>query len=348
MALKKGLGRGLEALFGEVSINPEAMLEREEPTTLVKEDGAGESPAASAKKGSSATKNGKTASAAEGKNSAKAGKIKAEGDSAEAGDSVLYLDIHDIKPNSEQPRKAFDKEKIAELAASILEHGVLQPIMVRPNKDGKGYEIVAGERRWRASVEAGLKKVPCLVRELTEEQNMLIALIENMQREDLNAIEEAEAIEKMISRYGLTQEQVSKSLGCSRPYVTNALRLLKLPAEVQSLVVDGKLSAGHARAIAGIQGEDRQISAANRAVENQWSVREMEVYAGEKKKKPAAKKKGRAANRNHEVKAVEEELKQILGTKVNLVLGTRKGKIEIEYYSREELDRLIELLQSLK
>ncbi|MBE6037525.1 MAG: ParB/RepB/Spo0J family partition protein [Clostridiales bacterium] len=312
------------------------MLEREEPKSPVKEDG------------SAAAKTEKNSGAAGAKSSTKAGKSKAEGASAEAGDSVLYLDIHDIKPNSDQPRKAFDKEKIAELAASILEHGVLQPIMVRPNKNGKGYEIVAGERRWRASVEAGLKKVPCLVRELTEEQNMLIALIENMQREDLNAIEEAEAIEKMISRYGLTQEQVSKSLGRSRPYITNALRLLKLPEEVRELVVDGKLSAGHARAIAGIPDADRQVSAARRAVEMEWSVRETEAYAGEKKKKPAAKKKGRAANRNQEVKAVEEELKQILGTKVNLVLGTRKGKIEIEYYSREELDRLIELLQSLK
>jgi len=336
MALKKGLGRGLEALFGEVSINPEAMLEREEPKSPVKEDG------------SAAAKTEKNSGAAGAKSSTKAGKSKAEGASAEAGDSVLYLDIHDIKPNSDQPRKAFDKEKIAELAASILEHGVLQPIMVRPNKNGKGYEIVAGERRWRASVEAGLKKVPCLVRELTEEQNMLIALIENMQREDLNAIEEAEAIEKMISRYGLTQEQVSKSLGRSGPYITNALRLLKLPEEVRELVVDGKLSAGHARAIAGIPDADRQVSAARRAVEMEWSVPEQEANAGEKKKKHEAKKKGRAANRNQEVKAVEEELKQILGTKVNLVLGTRKGKIEIEYYSREELDRLIELLQSLK
>ncbi len=296
MKPKKGLGRGLEALFGDVDVNPVELPGE-------KETGSGES-----------------------------------------GDAILWLDIHSLAPNRDQPRKEFDKEKIAELADSIREHGVIQPIMVR--KAEHGYEIVAGERRWRASMEAGLSKVPCFVRELTAEQNMIVALIENIQREDLNAIEEAEALNKMIGTYGLTQDQVSKSIGRSRPYITNALRLLKLPEPVKNLVADGTLSAGHAKAILAIEGEEKQIRAARRAAENGWSVRETEAFAGQTggNGKP---NKTRKVSKNMEVRRIEEELKQILGTKVNLVFGPRKGRIEIEYYSREELDRLIEVLETL-
>ncbi len=285
MKAKKGLGRGLEALFGEVDVNPDELT-----------------------------------------------------------DEVRYIDVHELAPNRDQPRKEFDREKITDLAESIREHGVIQPIMVR--KAEHGYEIVAGERRWRASMEAGLSKVPCLVRELTPEQNMIVALIENIQREDLNAIEEAEALSKMIGTYGLTQEQVSRSIGRSRPYITNSLRLLKLPPAVRDLVSEGTLSAGHAKAILAIEGEEKQIRAARRAAENGWSVRQTELFAGEARgeQKP---KKTRRVSKNMEVRRIEEELKEILGTKVNLVFGPRKGRIEIEYYSREELDRLIEVLETL-
>ncbi|MBR5741668.1 MAG: ParB/RepB/Spo0J family partition protein [Firmicutes bacterium] len=288
MSTKKGLGRGLEALFGDVSVD--------------------------------------------------AGTVE------NSADAIRYIDIHSIAPNKDQPRKEFNKEKIAELADSIREHGVIQPIMVR--ETGAGYEIVAGERRWRASMEAGLTTVPCLVRELSPEQNMIVALIENIQREDLNAIEEAEALNKMIGTYGMTQEQVSRSIGRSRPYITNSLRLLKLPEAVRDLVSDGTLSAGHAKAILAIEGEDKQVRAARRAAENGWSVRQTELFAGETKGNAAPKKK-RKVSKNMEVRRIEEELKQILGTKVNLVFGPRKGRIEIEYYSREELDRLIEILETL-
>ncbi|MBQ2747813.1 MAG: ParB/RepB/Spo0J family partition protein [Firmicutes bacterium] len=315
---KSGLGRGLEALFGDVEINiPEAA---EEEVT---------------EKKPAAKKTGKSSGASKSK--AKEEKVIDE-------NSVVYLDINDIKPNENQPRKTFDDEKIAELAASILEHGLIQPIVVR--KSDFGYEIVAGERRYRAARKAELKTIPCLVRELTDEQNMLLAIIENVQREDLNAIEEARAIEKMIKTYGLTQEQVSKSLSKSRPYITNALRLLKLPEVIQDMVVSGELSQGHARALVSIEDEEKKIALAKRAVSENLSVREIEKLAeGSKKKgKPAARKKQKSI----EVKTVEEDLKLALGTKVNLVEKGKKGKIEIEYYSREELERLIDLLKAIK
>lgn len=311
----RGLGRGLEALFGDVEINvtDSAAPEKEEKP---------------------AKKRTKPAGAL----------VVREEPAAEADEnSVVFIDINDIRPNENQPRKTFDEEKIAELADSILEHGLIQPIVVR--KKEVGYEIVAGERRYRAARKAELKAIPCLVRELTDEQNMLLAIIENMQREDLNPIEEAQAIEKMVKTYGLTQEQVSKSLSKSRPYITNALRLLKLPEEIREMIVEGKLSSGHARTLINIEDESRKLALAKKAAEENLSVRELEKLAGEnKKEKPVARKKKKSI----EVAYVEEDLKKVLGTKVNLVEKGKRGKIEIEYYSRDELERLIELLRGIK
>ena len=230
-------------------------------------------------------------------------------------------------PNENQPRKTFDEEKIGELADSIKEHGIIQPIVVR--KKEKGYEIVAGERRWRAAIKAELTEVPCLIRELDDEQNMLIAIIENMQREDLNPIEEAEGIHQMISSFGLTQEEVSKSVGKSRPYITNALRLLKLPDYIIDFISEGKIR--------------KDIS--EKIIKEGLSVRETEKLVGEigkpKRKKPLVKVK------NPDAARVEEELKGALGTRVNIVNKGKKGKIEIEYFSKDELERLIELLKTL-
>lgn len=256
--------------------------------------------------------------------------------------SILYLNINDIKPNANQPRKRFDDEKIDELATSIEAYGVIQPIVIRAAE--VGYEIVAGERRWRAARKAELKKVPCILKELTEEENMVISIIENMQREDLNPIEEAEALQQMIGRFGLSQEQVSKSVGKSRPYITNSLRLLKLPRKVREYVVDNKLTNGHARAIAGIAEEGLQIYVADKAVEEGLSVREVEALAnnvGEPKTKKQSEKRAKSPD----VLKVEEELKEALGTKVSLKNLGNKGKIEIEYYNREELERLIDLFR---
>lgn len=291
---KKGLGKGLDALFSSSEINTQEI------------------------------------------------KISNTEENTEKG--ISYININDIKPNKDQPRKTFDEEKIGELAESIKEHGLIQPVVLR--KSGKGYEIVAGERRWRACRKAGLKEIPCIIKELTDEENMLIAIIENMQREDLNPIEEAEGISQMVTVFGMTQEQVSKSVGKSRPYITNVLRLLKLPQEVQAMVSDGQLSAGHARALAGLSSKKKQIELAEKIGAEGLSVRETEKLLKEEST-PAKRPAKRKAEKNADVKRVEEDLKTVLGTKVNLAMNGKKGKIEIEYYSREELDRLIDLLKTL-
>ena len=257
---------------------------------------------------------------------------------------ISFINTNEIKPNQNQPRKSFNEEKLEELAASIIENGLIQPVILR--KADKGYEIVAGERRWRACRKAGLKEIPCIIREFTDEQNMLIAIIENMQREDLNPVEEAEGLNQMIVNFGMTQEQVSKSVGKSRPYITNALRLLKLPSEIREMLLANQLSAGHARAIAGIGDTEKQIQLAEYAIKEGLSVREIEKIIKEENapKKKISRKK---AEKSADVRKVEDDLKQIMGTKVNLNQSGKKGKIEIEYYSRDELERLIELLKSL-
>ncbi len=317
MAAKKtrGLGRGLDALFGDVEVN-----------LSVKEEGKGEETEKSSEKN--------------------AGKDVGSTGTEEAGaeNGIAYIDINDIKPNLSQPRKNFDEEKLRELAASIEEHGLIQPVVLRKSKIG--YEIVAGERRWRAARLIGIKELPCIVKELTDEENMLLAIIENMQREDLNPIEEAEGINQMMDTYGLTQEEVSKSLGKSRPYIANSLRLLKLTVGVKDYVSDGVLSAGHARALAAISDEDKQRELAEITVREGLSVRQIEKLARESKE-TRGRRAARPKSKNPDVMRVEEDLKEILGTKVNLNQRGKKGKIEIEFYSREDLDRLIELLKTL-
>ncbi len=303
----KGLGRGLDALFGDVEISISPKVEEAAADTGTKAEAS-----------------------------------ESAGEKA-VGRGISYIEINDIKPNSNQPRKFFDEEKLDELAASIKEHGLIQPVVLRSVKNG--YEIVAGERRWRAARKTGLKEIPCIIKELTDEENMLLTIIENMQREDLNPIEEAEGISQMIDTYGLTQEQVSKSVGKSRPYITNSLRLLKLPDEIRKYVADGMLSSGHARAIVSAKNVTRQMEIAEAAVKNGLSVRQTEKMAREKKAAPGSKAKPR--QKNADVRRVEEDLKDVLGTKVTLSQKGKKGKIEIEFYSREDLERLIELLKTL-
>ena len=267
----------------------------------------------------------------------------AEKNEPDSPDTVKYIKTFDIMPNANQPRKTFDEEKIQDLANSIIEHGVIQPIVLR--KKDNGYEIVAGERRWRAAIKAGLSEVPCLIRELDDEQNMLLAIIENMQREDLNPIEEAEGLNQMIVTYGMTQEQVSKSVGKSRPYITNSLRLLKLPEYVLELISAGKISAAHGRTMITIDEEEARKKLCSRIVKEGLSVRETERLAaeiGKPKKKPAKRVK------NPNVSRVEEELKEVLGTKININQKGSKGKIEIEFFSKDELERLIDMLKSLR
>lgn len=258
-------------------------------------------------------------------------------------DQIYYIHIHQIMPNVNQPRKVFIEEKIEELADSIREHGIIQPLIVRKKKNG--YEIVAGERRWRAAMKAGLSEVPCLIRELSDEQNMLVAIIENMQREDLNPIEEAEGLHQMIASFGLTQEQVSKSVGKSRPYIANSLRLLKLPEEIRQKLSQGLLTSGHARALISIEEDAVKIEIANKIIKENLSVRETEKLVaslGKPHQKKAVKKV-----KNPNILRVEEELKDILGTKVNIVQSGKKGRIEIQCFSKEDMNRLIDLLKRL-
>ncbi|MEG0156767.1 MAG: ParB/RepB/Spo0J family partition protein, partial [Anaerovoracaceae bacterium] len=249
--------------------------------------------------------------------------------------------IDAIRPNKAQPRKSFNQETIDELASSIEEHGILQPIIVRTVENG--YEIVAGERRYRAARAVGIKEVPCIIRELTDEENMLFAIIENMQREDLNPIEEAEGIGRMISTFHLTQEQVSKSVGKSRPYITNALRLLKLPESIRDQIIEGALSAGHGRALLSLEDEEKMIQLAELVIKQGLSVRGLEeLIAGKRERR-----KPREIVKNPDVLAVEEDLKRTLGTRVNIKQSGKNGKIEIEYYNRDDLERLIEMLRSI-
>jgi len=256
-------------------------------------------------------------------------------------DRVLYIDINDIKPNANQPRKNFNAEKIRELADSIVEHGIIQPLVVR---ESNGFcEIVAGERRWRAARIAGLKKVPCIMREFTDEQNMLVSIIENMQREDLNPIEEAKGLQQMMVNFGLTHDQISKSISKSRPYISNSLRLLKLPEEIQDMVSDGLLSMGHARALVNVDSQELQIALCRSVVEEGLSVRELEriVAAEGKPKKRRAKRM-----KNPDTIRVENQLKEKFGTKVTISETGKKGKIQLEFYSPEELNRLLDMLIS--
>ena len=315
-----GLGRGLGSLFGEMDVDLSVL----DPAEISIEP--------------------QTESKKPAKKSPKV-KTKTEDAGKEPAETVVFVSLDDIRPNSAQPRKVFDQEALQDLAASIREHGVIQPVLLRPAKTG--FELVAGERRWRAARLAGLKQIPAIVRELTDRQNMFYALIENMQREDLNSIEEARGMEEMMSAFGLNQEETAKTIGKSRSYVTNALRLLRLPQDVQDMVMDGRLSAGHARAIAGLEGEALQLEAAVKCVENGWSVRQVESYTGEQKK-PAKRRKSRllSKNKDKDLAAVEQQVTEALGTKVRIRGTEKKGKLELEYYSRGELERLIEILSS--
>lgn len=251
---------------------------------------------------------------------------------------VVELRINEIEPNSGQPRKYFDDEKLAQLAESIKQHGIIQPIIVK--KENNIYIIIAGERRWRAAKLAGLSRVPVLIKDFTDRQVMEIALIENLQREDLNPIEEADAFLNLMNEYNLTQEQIAEAIGKSRSAIANSLRLLGLTPEVKKYIVSGDLTSGHARTMVVIQDEELQKKAAEYIIQNKLSVRETENYI--KKLFQTKSKKKVPAEENPDFQFVEDKLKSILGTKVKLQANKNKGKITIEYYSNDELERLLE------
>lgn len=263
-----------------------------------------------------------------------------------ASTSAVKLKIMDIEPNRDQPRKIFDEDALAELADSIAKHGVIQPLLVRPMPDGS-YQLVAGERRWRASRMAGLTEVPVLIKELSDDEAMALALIENLQREDLNAIEEAQGIKALMDTLSLTQDEAAERVGKSRPAVANALRLLKLPDSVIALVSDGKLSPGHARALLGFKDEQDIIETADLIIEKGLTVRDVEKLVKKRNKEPKAEKP--AARRASYYDEVELALTDFLGRKVKV--GTKPGKesgvLEIDFFDKDDLTRLADALKSL-
>ena len=247
------------------------------------------------------------------------------------------LPINEIVPNKDQPRKTFDQGALQELADSISQHGVLQPLLVRPLPEG-GYQLVAGERRWRASKMAGLKEVPVVIKELSDVETMEIAIIENLQREDLNPIEEAEGLQALIDRCGFTQEDVAVSVGKSRSAIANSLRLLKLPQEVRDMTRNGEITAGHARALLAFDNEAMIYEAAQNIIKNNLSVREVERLV--KMTQKPSKTRTSSRRRDSFYDEVELSLTEVLGRKVKVYNGRGKGTLEIEFYSAEDLKEI--------
>ena len=266
---------------------------------------------------------------------------------SESGSGIQMMKINMVEPNRDQPRKKFDEDAILELADSIKQFGVLQPLLVRKNKDY--YEIIAGERRWRAAKQAGVKEVPVIVKEYTEQEIVEIGLIENIQRENLNPIEEAMAFKRLLEEFNLKQDEVAERVSKSRTAVTNSMRLLKLDERVQQMVIDEMLTTGHARALISIEDRDLQFQMANQIFDNKLSVRETEKLV----RKLGEEKEETTKTKEPDVEIIyrnlEEKVKEILGTKVQIShKKNNSGKIEIEYYSNEELERIIELLESVQ
>ncbi|NLO81981.1 MAG: ParB/RepB/Spo0J family partition protein [Clostridiales bacterium] len=256
---------------------------------------------------------------------------------------IKEIKINQIDPNTEQPRKKFDQDKINELAESIKQHGVVQPIIVKPNKDR--YLIIVGERRWRAARLAGLTHIPAIVRDVDKKEIVEIALVENIQREDLNPIEEARGIKQLIDEHGLTQEEVAERIGWSRPAVTNALRLLTLSDEIVGYIEDGVITSGHARALLIIKDEKMRIQLAKKIIENNLSVRETENLAKKINEEKTENKDKRKKEKPGYIKEIEERLEEYLGTKVIITHGRKKGIIQIEYYSDIDLERIMERMK---
>ncbi len=314
MAKRTGLGKGLGAIFGDEVM--ESAAEEQEKKNHPKPE----------------------------QTNAKAEKKEEE---SEAG-KEMFLKLSSIEPNHNQPRMEFREESLMELAESMKEYGVLQPLLVQ--KKGNFYEIIAGERRWRAAKLAGLKEVPVVIREYTKQQSMEIALIENVQREDLNPIEEAKAYQKLMQEFGLKQEEVAARVAKNRVTITNSMRLLKLEKRVQDMLVQSQITGGHARALLAVDDPELQFQIAGRIVAENLSVREVEklVKSLSKKKEPKEKKE-----EDESIflifRELEDRMKTAMGTKVSINRkDSNKGRVEIEYYSEAELERIVELIESIR
>lgn len=261
-----------------------------------------------------------------------------------AGQRFLFCGIDEIRPNRSQPRRHFDEAKLLELAGTIKEKGILDPLMVRKVEDG--YELIAGERRWRAAQKAGLKEVPVIVREADDREVLEISLIENLQREDLNPIEEAEGFRELIEKFHLSHEEVSQRVGRDRSTVTNAIRLLKLPPDIQTHLVENRISAGHARAILSLDRKESQRELCRLIIEKGLSVREAEIWARRLSGK-SKKRTGSETKREEylaQLQTLQDSLRRHLGTKVTIQARGKRGKISIDYYSLDDLERIVEAI----
>ena len=258
-------------------------------------------------------------------------------------EKITEVKIIDIEPDSNQPRKVFEDEKLAELADSIRQYGVLTPILVHESENGY-YKIIAGERRWRASKLAGLKSMPVIIKKLSEEEKYEVSLIENLQREDLNPVEEALGLKNLMEEHGLTQEQVAEKLSRSRSSVANSLRLLNLQSEVVEMLEEGKISVGHAKVLLSVEDESKQLELAMAVLEKNLSVRELESLIKGLTKTVKPKEK---TNLNVKLafETIEKSVASALGTKVKIMDKNNKGKIQIEYYSAEDLERIVNLIK---
>ena len=265
---------------------------------------------------------------------------------AENKEGVVTVKINSVEPNKNQPRKAFNEDALAELADSIKQYGVIQPILVQ--KRNKYYEIIAGERRWRAAKLAGLKEVPVVIKDYSEQEIVEISLIENIQREDLNPIEEAQAYKRLLNEYNLNQDEVAERVSKSRSAVANSMRLLKLSEEVQNMLIDDLISSGHARTLLAIEDEKLQVEIAEKIMDEKLSVRETEKLV-KNITNPKKKKEKEEIENKFVYEDIENRIKEVMGTKVKVNhKASGKGKIEIEYYSDRELERLLDIFMSIK
>ena len=280
------------------------------------------------------------------KNTVKSDENAPKKDEKEIKNGEMMVKINQVEPNREQPRREFDEDSLMELADSIKQFGILQPLIVQKKKDY--YEIIAGERRWRAAKIAGIKEVPVIVKEYTDQEIVEISLIENIQRENLNPIEEAMAYKRLLEEFDLKQDEVAERVSKSRTAVTNSMRLLKLSERVQQMIIDDMISTGHARALLAIDDEEQQYTLANKIFDEKLSVRETEklVKALKNPKKEVKKQK---LEHTFVYQNIEEQMKNIIGTKVSVnAKANGKGKIEIEYYSEEELERIYDLIMTIR
>jgi ParB family transcriptional regulator, chromosome partitioning protein len=261
---------------------------------------------------------------------------------AEKEEKVQEISIKEIRPNPYQPRKVFQKEAIEELKLSILEHGILQPIILR--KTIKGFEIVVGERRFRAAKEAKFERVPAVIRELNEQQMMELAVLENLQREDLNPIEEGIAYQTLMEKLKLTQEELAKRLGKSRPHLANHIRLLSLPPKIQELISEGKISMGHGRALLGLRKKDKLSVLVEKVLKEGLNVRQLEQLIQQMNKIVPRETKKEKETKDVFIRERETTLRERFGTTVNIKQSKNKGKIEIEFFSKNDLERILELL----